>query len=224
MRGYYSQNLSAERLHLCYEIAPPRVKHYLKEEIGFVLDRIKPSALVLELGCGYGRVIQKLVVKAKTVVGIDTSHDNLRLARKIAGSTPSYYLFEMNAIALGFRDRQFDMVICIQNGISAFKVNPQKLIKEAMRVTRSGGTVLFSSYSEGFWGNRLKWFQIQSDHGLIGEIDYDATGDGVIVCKDGFRANTVGPDDFISLTSYFDIVPKITEVDGSSVFCEIRIT
>ncbi|NIS63012.1 MAG: class I SAM-dependent methyltransferase, partial [Proteobacteria bacterium] len=98
-----------------------------------------------------------------------------------------------------------------------------KLITEAMRVTRSGKKVLFSSYSERFWEHRIEWFRIQSDHGLIGEIDYDATGDGVIVCKDGFRASTVDPDDFISLTSGFGIVPTITEVDDSSIFCEIPV-
>jgi 2-polyprenyl-6-hydroxyphenyl methylase/3-demethylubiquinone-9 3-methyltransferase len=66
----------------------------------------------------------------------------------------------MNAIELGFGNRQFDMVICIQNGISAFKVDQQKLIKEAMRVTRSGKTILFSSYSERFWEDRLEWFRV----------------------------------------------------------------
>ena len=223
MYGYYSQKLSAERLRLCYEIAPPRVKRYLEAEIEFVMDRIEPSALVLELGCGYGRVLKKLVAKAKAVVGIDTSHHSLGLAREMIGDTPSCHLLEMNAIDLGFRDRQFDMVICIQNGISAFGVDQRKLIKEAMRVTRSGKTVLFSSYSEHFWEDRLEWFRIQSDYGLIGEIHYDATGDGVIVCKDGFRASTVGAGDFISLTSDFEIVPIITEVNGSSIFCEIPV-
>lgn len=223
MRGYYSQKLSAERLKLCYEIAPPRVRRYLEAEIEFVPDRIEPSALVLELGCGYGRVLKKLVAKAKAVVGIDTSHDSLLLAREMIGDRPFCHLFEMNAIELGFHNGQFDMVICIQNGISAFRVDQGKLIEEAMRVTRSGKKVLFSSYSERFWEDRIEWFRIQSDHGLIGEIDYDATGDGVIVCKDGFRASTVGPDDFISLTSDFDMVPTITEVDDSSIFCEIPV-
>jgi 2-polyprenyl-6-hydroxyphenyl methylase/3-demethylubiquinone-9 3-methyltransferase len=83
----------------------------------------------------------------------------LQLAREIWGGTSSCHLFEMNAIELGFGDRQFDMVICIQNGISAFKVDQQKLIKEAMRVTRSGKTILFSSYSERFWEDRLEWFR-----------------------------------------------------------------
>lgn len=129
----------------------------------------------------------------------------------------------MNAIELGFIDRQFDVVICIQNGISAFKTDQRKLIEEAMRVTRSGGTVLFSSYSEHFWEDRLQWFRIQSEHGLIGLIDDNATGNGTIICKDGFRASTVAPDDFISFTSDFDIDPMISEVDGSSIFCEIQV-
>ncbi|MFQ6115985.1 MAG: class I SAM-dependent methyltransferase [bacterium] len=205
----------------CYDIAPPKVKRYLETEIEFVMDRIKPHDSVLELGCGYGRVLQKLVEKAKTVVGIDTSHDSLLLAQEMNVGNRCYHLFEMNAVALGFRDQQFDRVICIQNGISAFKVDQRKLIEESIRVTALGGTVLLSSYSERFWEERLEWFKIQSEHGLIGEIDYEATGNGVIVCKDGFRATTVGPDDFISLASNFESVAKITEVDGSSVFCEL---
>ena len=223
MNNYYSQKLSAERLRLCYEIAPPRVKRYLNAEIEFVLDRIKPSDLVLELGCGYGRVLQKLMTKAKTAVGIDTAHDSLLLAREAISDVSHCYLSRMNVGKLGFCGRQFNVVVCIQNGISAFKVDQRELMKEAMRVTCSGGTVLFSSYSEHFWEDRLEWFRIQSDYGLIGEIDYDATGDGVIVCKDGFRATTIGPDDFFGLTSDFDIHPRITEVDGSSIFCEIEV-
>lgn len=223
MRNYYSQKLSAERLQLCYEIAPPRVKRYLEAEIEFVLDKIKPSDLVLELGCGYGRVLQKLLAIAKTIVGIDTAFDSLRLAREMVAETSRCYLSQMNAGKTGFRDRQFNVVLCIQNGISAFKVDQQKLIKEAMRVTHSGGIVLFSSYSERFWEDRLEWFQVQSDHGLIGEIDYETTGDGIIVCKDGFRATTIGPADFVSLTSDLGICPQIKEVGGSSIFCEIEV-
>lgn len=221
LHGYYSQKLSAERLRQCYEIAPPRVKRYLEAEVEFVLDRTKSSDLVLELGCGYGRVLQKLMTKAKTVVGIDTSRDSLRLAHALIGRVPSCYLLEMNAAALGFGDRQFDLVICIQNGISALQVNPRQMLEEAIRVTRPGGTVLFSSYAERFWNDRLEWFRIQSAHGLVGEIDEEATGHGVIVCKDGFRASTFGSDDFIALAANFSITPKITEVDDSSIFCEI---
>jgi len=223
VQGYYSEKLSAERLQLCYEIAPPRVKQYLEAEIEFVLDKIRQTDLVLELGCGYGRVLQKLVEKAKTVFGIDTSRASLFLVEKTIGKIPSLHLSIMNAAELGFSNRKFDRVICIQNGISAFKVNKRKLIEEAIRVTRSGGKIIFSSYSERFWEDRLEWFRLQSEYGLIGEIDENVSKDGIIVCKDGFRSDTIGPDEFISLTSTYGIEPIITEVDGSSIFYEIRV-
>lgn len=220
---YYSHKLSAERLKRCYEIAPPRVKQYLEAEIEFIMEKIKPSDMVLELGCGYGRALKKLTTKAKTVVGIDTSYTSLLLAKEIMSNDPQCYLLAMDAVKLGFGNKRFDKVICIQNGISAFGVDQRKLIEEAMRITRSGGHVFFSSYSENFWKDRLAWFRIQAEHGLIGEIDEEATGHGVIVCKDGFRATTVGRDDFASLTSHLDIHPLITEVNGSSVFYEIQV-
>jgi len=77
MDRYYSEKLSANRLRLCYEVAPSRVKRYLEAEIAFVLDKMKPASLVLELGCGYGRVLQKLAAKARMAVGIDTLHHSL---------------------------------------------------------------------------------------------------------------------------------------------------
>ncbi len=221
MHNYYAKKLSAERLRRCYEVAPPRAQRYLEAEIEFVLESITPATQLLELGCGYGRVLQKLRPNAKSVAGIDTSLANLRLAQKVIGGTS--YLFKMDAARPGFQDRRFDMVICIQNGISAFKVNQQRLIQEAMRITCPGGTVLFSSYSENFWEGRLEWFHIQAEQGLIGEIDEDASGDGVIVCKDGFRATTIGPDDFTALTSDIRGSSNITEVAESSVFCKISV-
>jgi len=223
LQGYYSEKLSAERLRLCYELAPPRVKRYLEAEIEFVLDRIGTSALALELGCGYGRVLERLIAAARRAVGIDTSRDSLRLARAMLGDTSSCQLVEMDAVELGFGDGRFDAVVCIQNGLSAFRVDPRKLIQEAVRVVRPGGVALFSSYAERFWPERLEWFRLQAAHGLIGEIDDDATGDGAIVCKDGFKASTVSAGDFFALTSGLDVVVTMAEVDGSSLFCEIRV-
>jgi 2-polyprenyl-6-hydroxyphenyl methylase/3-demethylubiquinone-9 3-methyltransferase len=199
------------------------VKQYLEVEIQFVLDHIAPNALVLELGCGYGRVLDMLYTKTDRVIGIDTSLDSLFMARVWGSKGSSLSLLTMNAAELGFHDKCFDLVACIQNGISAFKVNQEQLIWETLRVIRSGGRALFSSYSEKFWPDRLDWFRIQADHGLLGEIDENATGNGIIVCKDGFRASTIGPDDFRSLASKIGIKCTITEVDGSSIFCDIMV-
>jgi len=223
MTGYYTEKLAAERLRRCYEVAPPRARRYLEAEIDFVLDLASPSALALELGCGYGRVLRRLLPRVRTGVGIDTSLSSLRLARGFLGPSPSLHLLAMDAAAMGFRARTFDLVLCIQNGICAFAVDPGQLFGEAVRVTRPGGTVLFSSYSPRFWQDRLEWFEAQVAHGLIGPIDHQATGDGVIACTDGFKSTTIGPEAFAALAARVGLAPRIIEVEASSLFCALTI-
>jgi 2-polyprenyl-6-hydroxyphenyl methylase/3-demethylubiquinone-9 3-methyltransferase len=223
MDGFYTDKLSAEKLKKCYEIAPPRVQKYLNEELNYALQKINSADNVIELGCGYGRVLPALAQKAGKVIGIDTSLSSIEMGRKMLAGISNISLAQMNAVQLGFEDDVFDVVVCIQNGISAFHVNQTDLIKESIRVTKPGGLILLSSYSQKFWEHRLEWFRLQSEAGLLGEIDYEKTGSGVIVCKDGFTATTVTPDQFTKLTSGFtDVNVNITEVDESSIFCEIK--
>ncbi len=188
MEGYYAGNLSGERLRQCYELASARVRRYLDAEIEFVRGGLRPTDAVLELGCGYGRVAFELAKRARAVVGIDTAVESLDLARRLGGTEPRCVFLEMDAVVLSFGDDEFDLVACVQNGVCAFGVDPGQLAREAVRVTRPGGRVLFSTYSESFWPERLEWFEAQSRAGLLGEMDRDETGNGTIVCKDGFRS------------------------------------
>ena len=220
--GYYSQKLAADRLRKVYEIASPRVRQYLAAEIDFVTARIQPGDRVLELGCGYGRVLIRLADATHRVFGIDTSLASLSMAAEIAGAG-RFYLAMMNAVQTAFKANSFDLTVCIQNGISAFKVDQRSLMTEAVRITRPGGKVVFSSYAEPFWLHRLEWFRAQADCGLVGEIDEAATGSGVIVCKDGFTATTIGPEEFRSLAAQVGLTPFITIVDDSSVCCELTV-
>ena len=217
---YYAEKLSGERLRRCYAIAPPRVKQYLQAEIDHVLGRLHHDDTVLELGCGYGRVACELVKKASRVVGIDTATKSLDLGRQLAGSGLPCEFLGMDAAATGFPDNLFDVVLCVQNGICAFGIDKTRLVQEAVRVCRSGGRILFSSYAEQFWPHRLAWFELQAAHGLLGDIDYKSTGNGVIVCRDGFRAGLMRPRDFQMLWMKLGLTPDIKEVDGSATFCE----
>jgi len=221
-RSYYDDKLSAERLKMCYEIATPRVKRYLEAELNHVLCSVHSGDSVLELGCGYGRILPQLAGKAKLVIGIDISFASLQLGRKMMGGIPNCLLLQMDAAELAFRSRVFDLVVCIQNGISAFRVDWNDLIRESIRVTRLGGTAVFSSYSDKFWKDRIEWFQLQSEAGLLGEIDYERTRNGDIICKDGFIATTVTQEQFMDLTSGLDADVSVVEVDESSLFCEIK--
>jgi 2-polyprenyl-6-hydroxyphenyl methylase/3-demethylubiquinone-9 3-methyltransferase len=57
----------------------------------------------------------------------------------------------------------------------------------------------------------------------VGEIDEDATRNGTIVCKDGFRASTVRPEEFRVLSEGLGMRMAIDVVEGSSLFCEITV-
>jgi ubiquinone/menaquinone biosynthesis C-methylase UbiE len=221
MKDYYRNKLAAERLLECYRIASPRVRQYMDAEIAHAVSKIKPGDTVLDLGCGFGRVMPDLAQKAALVVGIDNSFSSLNLARDTIRTFPRCVLVQANALRLSCKEKSADTVVCIQNGISAFHVDQQELIRECLRVTRPGGIVLFSTYSEKFWDHRLEWFHRQADAGLLGEIDKEQTRNGVIVCKDGFTATTVGPERFLSLTAGLAAKVSLVEVDESSLFCEL---
>ncbi|NHI84029.1 MAG: class I SAM-dependent methyltransferase [Candidatus Thorarchaeota archaeon] len=223
MGEYYSDCLSAWRLKKCYDIAPKRTRQYLEAEISYILSKIDQQDSVLELGCGYGRILRRLVPFCTKITGIDISLESLALGLNELQPILGRNLLQVNADTLPFANEQFDFVLCVQNGISAFKLDSLSLVKESMRVTRSGGLCLFSSYSEKFWGHRLEWFRLQSEQGLIGPINWEETRNGIIVCEDGFRATTYRAKDFKELAARLGVRCQVIEVDDSCLFCEIPV-
>jgi SAM-dependent methyltransferase len=223
VRSYYSTVLAGVRLRRCYEIAPPRVQQYLREELRFVCQRVAQSDVVLELGCGYGRLVWQLAPVARLVVGIDTSSESLRLAQTLSDPHLRCAFARMDAARLAFRPHAFDVVVCVQNGVCAFHADPVVLLAEALRVVRSPGRLLFSSYSERFWHDRLDWFRRQAAAGLVGAVDEHATRPGTIVCHDGFTVGTMSPAAFRAVCTDLGVTPHLTEVDDSSLFCEVHV-
>jgi ubiquinone/menaquinone biosynthesis C-methylase UbiE len=205
----------------CYEVASPRVRRYLEAEIHYILSRLGPDDRVLELGCGYGRVALRLVSGRRHVVGIDTAEESLALARELTSPEARCEFMKMNALELTYPAGTFDAIVCAQNGICAFGVDHDSLLREALRCARVGGILLFSTYSDRFWKHRLEWFQAQAAAGLLGPVDLEASGGGTIVCTDGFRAARITTEGWQELCARLGVDCRVAEVDGSSVFCEI---
>ena len=91
-----------------------------------------------------------------------------------------------------------------------------------MALLSADGKAFFSSYSPNFWEQRVAWFQEQAEKGLLGEIDMDETKDGVIVCKDGFRATTHSLEDMDMIGRASGYGYQVTEVDESSIFLVVE--
>ena len=219
MNQYYTDTLSAENLERCYEIAPPRILQYFDAEIDYVASSIQPSDRVLEMGCGYGRILPRLLKTTSNVVGVDTALSSLQYGRTMLLKSESIQLAQMDAGTTAFENDSFNVVVCIQNGISAFKVDPIVLVRESLRIAIHGGKCLFSTYSDRIWEERLQWFQLQAEEKLLGVIDWNKTKRGTIVCEDGFVATTFSEDDFLRIACKLGVSCEIIEVDSSSLFC-----
>jgi len=189
-KAYYAKKLSASRLERVYQIAGPRVRQYLQAEIDHVSGFVRPGNRILELGCGYGRVLEPVARIAAQAWGVDNSMESLKLLRS---RHAEILLAVMDASALAFQAQSFDLVLGVQNFISACKVPPRHLLMTCLRITRPGGWILLSSYAEQFWPHRLAWFRQQALEGLLSPIDAKATGSGIIACQDGFTSHHIQP-------------------------------
>ncbi len=91
---------------------------------------------LLDQGCGGGRFLSFFAELGWSVVGIDESEDQLRIARPRAEAAGAE-LVHGNATALPFDDESFDAVVAV---FVSTDIEPwEALVAEAARVLRSGG-------------------------------------------------------------------------------------
>lgn len=216
MDNYYAEKLNFKKLFQVYETQIPRVKQYLQAEIDFIKGNLSNTQSVLELGAGYGRIIRELAPYCGTIFGIDISAENVELGKEYLKDYPNTSIVMMDVHQINF-SKPFDVVLCLQNGLSAMSVD-SIVIHKILDKVAPGGTAYFSSYSTKFWDYRLKWFEEQASKGLLGKIDYSKTKNGVIICKDGFKATFQSPEDFEKIGEELRYPYHVQEVDESSMF------
>ena len=216
-KNYYAQKLNSQKLYQVYDTKIQRVKQYLDKEIDFVRKRLYGAEKVLETGAGYGRILKEISSCAKFFLGIDISEESVYFGREYLKGFPNIRLETMDAHELNF-EGEFDAVLCLQNGLSALKGDAINLVKRCVKALKNGGIAYFSTYSSKFWDYRLAWFEEQAGKGLLGEIDKSRTGDGVIVCQDGFRAITFTEEEFVKIGEESSHKYEIMEIDESSLF------
>ncbi|MCA8953961.1 MAG: class I SAM-dependent methyltransferase [Planctomycetes bacterium] len=77
------------------------------------LTRIGRTGLLLDLPCGYGRLLELLATAAERVVEADFSGSMLTLARQLHGELASEYL-ECSALAIPRPDRSFGVAVSVR--------------------------------------------------------------------------------------------------------------
>lgn len=115
---------------------------------------------VLDLGCGAGFLSNYLAARGHSVTGIDTTTENLVVA-KLHDATRRVAYQRGDATALPFADASFD-VVCAMDLIEHVE-NPQTLVAEASRVLRPGGRFVFHTFNRNWLANVIvikgvEWF------------------------------------------------------------------
>lgn len=110
-----------------------------------LLKRLVPTARILDLGCGYGRVTDLISQKGfSNIVAVDFS--TAMLTRAIS-ARPAGLFCNASALELPFKSGTFDAVIML--GVLCF-IWPlpecQKVFREVWRVLRSDGLFLFQDF------------------------------------------------------------------------------
>ena len=124
------------------------------------------DGLCLDLGCGGGLYFDVLAATGRTVVGLDRSADQLRIAR---GRSPQ--IVQGDAAALPFADGTFRAVatLWISTDVDDFAA----VLAEASRVLAPGGRLIFYGAHPCFNGPHT---QLLDDGGILAHPTYRLAG------------------------------------------------
>jgi ubiquinone/menaquinone biosynthesis C-methylase UbiE len=104
---------------------------------------------VLDLGCGTGRLLNRLATKFTHLkgTGLDLSPVMIKQARRTNQNRPKLIFIQGNVEALPFAKEQFEAVF---NTISFLHYpNPEKVLSEVYQVLKKGGKFYLADYSVG---------------------------------------------------------------------------
>jgi len=113
--------------------APAACNNLMEVLLGLV-PRLRGKAL--DVACGLGGTTKYLArhFKDEDIVAINISEPQLQQAKTRA---PKCNFLCMDAVQLEFRDRSFDLVLCVE---SAFHFNTrERFLREALRILNTGG-------------------------------------------------------------------------------------
>ena len=101
--------------------------------------------VVLDIGCGNGRISREVAKRAGKVIGIDASEEMLEQARRLDKDVGNIEFILASAEQLPFSDGQFDAALCSMTIITFPTVEMMKgMFKEAARVLKPGGILAIS--------------------------------------------------------------------------------
>lgn len=121
-----------------------------KVELGAISEWVSEGESVLDLGCGRGVLLEKLV-REKKIYGVGVDSDFEKISRAIKRGLNVIHGDICEALS-SFEDKSFDWIVCSRT-LPELE-DPERVVKESLRVARR---VAVGFINHGFWINRLNY-------------------------------------------------------------------
>ncbi len=135
---------------------------------------------VLELGCGWGRGVEKLIASCEHFTGLDKNEE---LIKALQHKYPDHYFNTVDLPHLDeFADNSFDFVVTFQ--VIEHIQDDHKFLSEAARVLKPGGKIFLTTVNKPYSLSRNPWHIREYHAGELKSLmqryfsDVDAKGIG----------------------------------------------
>lgn len=119
------ERLSHEQSFKYYSYMEHPVRQYSKE---FILDNIKSTDVVLDLGCNLGEITSLIAEKAKTVIGIDYNKKSIEIAKQ-RHESPNLTFYTIEALEF-LRKNSIKFNVLILSHILEHLDNPKAFLSD----------------------------------------------------------------------------------------------
>lgn len=171
---------------------PEQTQEFLDNEDKWIEKYPWSGKDILEIGCGYGRLTEKIAPLTKNIIGIDFSVPLVYESKKLLVGFPNTSLFIMDAARLGFAENVFDSVVCLNASFSNMPNIETIVIKEMKRVCKIGGEVIISVLSEKAENDQLEKYHQAGLHVISNQ-------DNLIITKEGLHSKRFSKNDLHKL-------------------------
>jgi SAM-dependent methyltransferase len=120
------------------------------EEVLVMTAGLRAEDVILEIGCGVGRVGSVLATRCRHWIGTDISGNMIAHARERMAALPNVTLVELSTVGLSeIPDTSVDLVYCTVVFMHLYEWDRWHYVKEAFRVLRPGGRCYFDNMAIG---------------------------------------------------------------------------
>jgi ubiquinone/menaquinone biosynthesis C-methylase UbiE len=130
-----------------------------------IIERIPKNKVVLDIGCGIGKLANRIADFSKETIGVDIAPERIAIAKK-SHDKKNLKFYVSNAYNLPLDDNSVDVIVSV--GVF-HHLELSKIVSELNRVLRNNGVIFLIDIYEGFQkpSARIKsWIMMLKRDGL----------------------------------------------------------